>query len=1395
MASTASLAQSFEVDRSLVVPVQDARLGLEPPPAPLRSTVFKVVLRKHLFVARKRKRILTAVWPAFLYSGVEAIAYYAVRGIDDESVRTMLLALLAPLYLSFALTSLLQCVIVEIVTEKESKMKIVQEIYGLTSFMYWASWVGYFAIVSAVAIAIICILLTVVAPMISRANPLLYLLLLMASYIQMFEFAACGAVFFDKVSTAGTTASVVGMVMTLISAGMQGFLRGKARIVWYLAGLLPGVSFYNGFAATVWLEQYYTCDEDGNCSARGLSFSNLFATKLCQVPKSPCPFEEVEIFSAGEALAMLLLGLALWGFLAWWLDNVWQGEYGAAKPLTFCLDPKFMCPRRRLAAAGGGGEPLRDDSGRAIAMSIRELRKVFGQKVAVDGVSLDLYAGEIFALLGHNGAGKTTAINCVVGLIPPTSGAAVVNGYDIRTDVEGVRRQLSVCPQDNPLYDVFTVRQHLTFFASLRGVSEASVSERIGDVLSALGMPEKIDDLCKSLSGGQKRRLWVATALVGQTPVVFLDEPTSGMDPSSRRELWSLLLQMRASGRAIIFTTHYLEEADVLADRKAVLAKGRVQAVGTSRDLKMQFGIGYHLQVELQASAPERCSEELRGVVLRHVASARVEQLAAEERAQVADTTRTAKFVLPYQEAPNFGPLLLALDAKKEELQMQDYSLAMTSLEEVFMALGQQAEFQAPPGATANADFRELTPEPEAVGGRPEASTRRSAEAVMRLRLETLKNDRKGMYNALGLPAIIIIMAFWFKSDGSYNYNVAIYPPLAFSVSTIFFTMHLITDKQMKCKHTAIAQGLSVESYWVGTFIANYLTILPLALLLVGLCAFRPPAGLPDTSLPILFLMALIYPVGLLVYAYTFSLFFETVEVAMKVIPLANLFLGIIPTVAVMVFVVIPGYMKVAVGLHVVMSIINPMYSLSGMLVFLMNNADAGIIGVFATWAALPLYISLVTLPLMALNLLRQDVRRRTAVPGRPQEGGSEEKDEDVLAEEQRIMQSVNQGAEEVVRYLNLSHTYRTKINKQWVETPAVRGISLGVRGGECFGLLGPNGAGKTTTLAALTAEVTPPSAGRLIVCGHDMAVPAGCDAAYRSLGLCPQVDPLWNQLSGRQHLAFYGRIKGVPEAALDSTVAGLFYRLGFEDADVDKVASTYSGGMKRKLSLGIALIGHSDLLFLDEPSAAVDAGAKRHLWKVIKMRRRSQTVVLTTHSMEEAEALCDRIAIQVKGQLRCLGSPLHIKHKYGSGYQLELFCEPRAVRGGSSVAGETREPAECNDEITRFVHSRLSRAASLLERHAGRYLFQLPPMGPGSELTLGRVFTEVQQNLEIVGITDYSITQPSLEQVFIRFAREQEERPEEPPPTDADAGAAARERPAAAEPSEPGQRTPFLSS
>merc|ERR1719247_3026521 len=284
--------------------------------------------------------------------------------------------------------------------------------------------------------------------------------------------------------------------------------------------------------------------------------------------------------------------------------------------------------------------------------------------------------------------------------------------------------------------------------------------------------------------------------------------------------------------------------------------------------------------------------------------------------------------------------------------------------------------------------------------------------------------------------------------------------------------------------------------------------------------------------------------------------------------------------------------------------------------------------------------------------------------------------DEDVKLEEERVRNASPD--QEACLYRNLQHVFHDKTRS----IHAVRGISLGVQQGECFGLLGPNGAGKTTTLGCLTGEIQPPTAGEVYVAGHSVTG-RGAEQAFKHLGYCPQVDPIFQDLTGRQQLLFYGKLKGIAIDKLDEVVDTLFQRLGFEVADRDKRAGTYSGGMMRKLSLAIALIGPSKVLFLDEPSAAVDAGAKRLLWQAIKMRAKSKSVIITTHSMEEAEAVCDRIGIQVLGSIRCLGTPIHLKLKYGSGYQMEIRLKNNPA--------ENEIVFKSGEEVTEFVQSRLS--------------------------------------------------------------------------------------------------------
>lgn len=268
------------------------------------------------------------------------------------------------------------------------------------------------------------------------------------------------------------------------------------------------------------------------------------------------------------------------------------------------------------------GPHLRELASEGRCVSVRGLTKTFatpdGPKNAVDGLDLDLFEGQVTGLLGHNGAGKTTAISMLTGLIPPTAGEAYVYGHSISSGMGAVRHSLGVCPQHDVLWPDLTVREHLTFFAGLKGLPALQVRDAVMHMIREVGLTEKVDTKSAELSGGQKRKLSVGIALIAGSRVVVLDEPTSGMDPWSRRFTWNVI-QANKAGRIILLTTHFLEEADILCDRVAIMASGKPRCVGSSLFLKRLFGVGYCLTA---VKAPGCDSAALEAIVRRHLTAA-----------------------------------------------------------------------------------------------------------------------------------------------------------------------------------------------------------------------------------------------------------------------------------------------------------------------------------------------------------------------------------------------------------------------------------------------------------------------------------------------------------------------------------------------------------------------------------------------------------------------------------------------------------------------------------------------------------------------------------------------------------------------------------------------------
>lgn len=235
-------------------------------------------------------------------------------------------------------------------------------------------------------------------------------------------------------------------------------------------------------------------------------------------------------------------------------------------------------------------DSINNNSSSDIAIDISNLTKRFENITALDNLSLAVKYGEIFGLLGPNGSGKTTTINIVSGLSKPTSGQVKVLGYDITRNTHTVHAVLGAVPQETALYEELTAWTNMAIHADLYGVRRSEREQRISDMLNLVQLYERRDNRVNTFSGGMKRRLALARALLHDPKMLYLDEPTLGVDVQSRRALWDYILELKKKGKTILLTTNYLEEANALCDRLAILDHGRLVALDTPSNLKRRYG-------------------------------------------------------------------------------------------------------------------------------------------------------------------------------------------------------------------------------------------------------------------------------------------------------------------------------------------------------------------------------------------------------------------------------------------------------------------------------------------------------------------------------------------------------------------------------------------------------------------------------------------------------------------------------------------------------------------------------------------------------------------------------------------------------------------------------------
>lgn len=1112
----------------------------------------------------------------------------------------------------------------------------------------------------------------------------------------------------------------------------------------------------------------------------------------------------------------------------------------------------------------------------------------------------------------------------LTGMVPITSGGAEIEGLDVRSQMDAVRQILGVCPQYDILWDDLTVAEHLRFFAALKGVRPEQVESHVQESLREVGLIAQADQLSRTLSGGQKRRLSLAIAFSGDSRIVFLDEPTSGVDAASRRAIWDLLARKK-QGRLIILTTHFMDEADQLGDRIAILHRGALRCVGSALFLKQSYGAGYTMTVTKQ---PHAASDALSRLVTNTVPQAKL----------LTDIGAEVSFQLPLDATARFPDLLRTLDVRKGELGVEYYGLSVTTLEEVFLKVSEGAADAAEiaqirermrrnssaaddggharagessrmaaasggrsrgRGGSEDVEFEELADmeEPSTLLSASEKnrSFGRDMRALMEKRFHILKRDRRAgccqflapvllltaglafmqfpislllrpveldaatqygapvelPFNSLpdtggstliaqmaaesvsgqalnassvvqlaqgildtqlssrarfgamlvsnisaAAPAVTVLsnltgvhsMAVFMnladkallrqlsgrpqadisvtvrpwpltrqQKDTVNSINgvtAAIVVALALSFVPTAFVVHVVKDREQNSKLLQRISGVNMYTYWLASFAWDYANFLVCA----GVCslillAFNNPVYVGANSAAVLASWAL-YGLSVIPFTYAMSFIFSSHSNAQNVMIAVYLAGGIVlvgpfswprarthtyslflthcpssraQTITSFVLYTIPSTQEANDKYIRHLFRLSPNFCMADSMFWLSVRAlpgvglsrwDMNVTGYDLVFMAVE-SVAYILLTLL-LEYVSSEPKLLSLFQRDPQLPYSQlPEDEDVAAERRRIESGASVG--DMVTLFGLRKTYPPAL-------VAVDRLFFSVPAGQCFGYLGVNGAGKTTTLKILTGDVLP-TAGAATIGGLDIVQHPR--RVRQLLGYCPQFDALYEHLSAQETLEFFGRIRGVPESKLKRMVGYLIDRLTLTEY-AQRPAGTYSGGNKRKLSVAIALVGDPAVVFLDEPSTGMDPVSRRFMWDFITETMARRSVVLTTHSMEECEALCQRIGILAHGRMLCVGSSQHLKHRFGRGFQLSISTADRSM-----------------ENARRFVLSTFEGAVET-EQHGGHLKFQVPPQ----RIALADMFSLIEARKTELGIAAYSLGQTSLEQIFINFAR-----------------------------------------
>ncbi|KAJ5182551.1 hypothetical protein N7492_000167 [Penicillium capsulatum] len=1104
----------------------------------------------------------------------------------------------------------------------------------------------------------------------------------------------------------------------------------------------------------------------------------------------------------------------------------------------------------------------------------RKFGSLWGSKkksvLAANNISLDVVQGEIMVLLGANGSGKSTTLDAISGLTKISSGA-------IRIDYGSSEGKFGLCPQRNVLWPTLTVKEHVKIFNGLK--SPHAREEALVQLIESCDLTKKIKSQSRKLSGGQKRKLQLAMMLTGGSSVCCVDEVSSGLDPISRRKIWDILLAERGK-RTIIFTTHFLDEAELLADHIAILSKGSLEAYGSTVELKTRLGAGYRIHV--------------------HHAPGSIQDIHLEG---INKETQFDETILTVQNSPLVPPTIAQLESRG----ISDYRISGPTIEDVFLKVAQDIHHESYDRGHGEPESDHLSPR----GGSLQLTTGKRISVLRQMgtlflkRVTILRRNFIPYIAALLIPVIASGLVTLFLRDASQptcsgpglfrspevkslatvGMNKFVAGPMdrmtsaaigGFLASSgpsgsdpskpseLSKSFHLVDTIQefntyVKTDHAAILPG----GFWLGdssssptyawkgdngqfplagivqntmnNFLSNtsigfqyqpfdipwqddmgkllqllvyfglasavypalfalYPTVerlrnirvlhysngvrkLPLWLaylsfdfcivLLASVLTIVIFRAVSDVwyHIEYLFVVFFLYGLCATLWAYLISLMAGSQLAAFAFTAGFQCVFFLLYFIAYMSVLTYSPTTKIDSNLNVIhftISLVTPIGSLTrglflGLNIFSILCRDRQVVsypGEITVYGGPILYLIIQSLFLFALVVYFDG--GHTALlfksKSKPEDVEGRESMDQNVADELKTAEVANDG-------LRVKHL--TKSFKKFV---AVENVSFGVARGEVFALLGPNGAGKTTTISLIRGDIQPSGRGGDILV-ENVSVAKNRATARSHLGVCPQFDAM-DQMTVVEHLQFYARIRGVLDT--NHNVDQVIQAVGLT-AFRNRMAMKLSGGNKRKLSLGIALMGNPTVLLLDEPSSGMDAASKRVMWKTLASVAPGRSIVLTTHSMEEADALANRAGIMARRML-ALGTSDYLRSKYGNMHHVHLVHSQAPHTADEdmarlrewvvdSFAGAVIEQKTYHGQL-RFSVPASSPAVQEpnvapckdvgLDELSGKEMISEPYTARQDPGIVASLFSRLEESKASLGIQFYSVSQTTLDQVFL---------------------------------------------